>query len=88
MATHRDLEFAVNDVAGNQRTFRNFDKAAGFAISVGASRGEATIDVLAWSRAAAVAWSGDEGGEEYDADPEASVFDRIEIKVNPTGKVA
>lgn len=85
----KGLEFAVDDALGRERIFTSFDEAAGFAISIGASHGRTVhLDVLCWSRAAAKAWGGDYGAEQYDEDPEASVHDRIEIKVNPIGRIA
>jgi hypothetical protein len=87
--THKDLEFAVDDASGHQRTFRKFSEACEFAVTVDSSHGDkVNIDVLAYSRAGARAWAGDEGVEMYNEDPEASVFDRIEITANHVGRVA
>jgi len=87
--THSDLEFAVDDASGRQRTFRTFDEAAGFAVAVAASTGRAVnVDVLAWSRAAARFYGGDYGAEQYDEDPVASVFDRIVVRADHVGRVA
>jgi hypothetical protein len=91
--THKDVEFAVDDARGKQRTFKKFDEAAGFAISVAATlettgdRGTSVLDVLVWSRAGAKWYGGDDAVEQYDEDPEASVFQRFEIKVTAQGRV-
>lgn len=86
--THKDVEFAVDDAGGHQRTFKKYDEAAGFAVSIAASSGKrVALDVLVWSRAGARAWGGDDAADAYDEDPEASVFDRIEISVNVVGRV-
>ena len=86
---HKDLEFAVDDRGGRQQTFKTFAEACAFAVTVGASHGEeVNIDVLCWSKAAARAWMGDAGVEQYNEDPEASVSDRITIKVEHVGRVA
>ena len=86
--THADVEFAVDDASGQQRTFKDFDEAAGFAVSMAASgRDDVNLDVLIWSRAGARAYGGDDAVEQYDEDPEASVFERLEIRVNPVGRV-
>ena len=87
---HKDVEYAVDDCSGNERVFRSPEEASAFAISCALARGETVnIDVLVWSREGAVAYRGSvDGGEEYDEDPDASVFDRIEIKVNSVGRVS
>ena len=85
---HEDVEFAVNDASGQERVFRTFGEAAGFAVSVAASRGGAHIDVLVWSANGARAYGGDDAVITYNEDPEASVFERLEIAVNPVGRVA
>jgi len=85
--THKDVEFAVDDASGKQRTFKKFSEAAGFALSVAVSRGESVLDVLVWSKAGAKWYGGDDAVEEYKEDPEASVFQRFEIKVNAQGRV-
>jgi len=86
--THPDLEFAVEDASGRERTFKTFDEAAGFAVSIAASTGrDVAVDALAWSRAAAKFYHGDYGAEEYDADPDASVFDRVVISAEHVGRV-
>ncbi|HEY6117467.1 MAG TPA: hypothetical protein VI172_16055 [Candidatus Dormibacteraeota bacterium] len=84
------LEYAVNDCSGKERVFKHPDEAAGFAVAVGMTHGDrVNLDVLCWNREAAVAYRGSEnGGKEYDEDPEASVFERIEIRVNPIGRIA
>jgi hypothetical protein len=85
--THKDVEYAVEDASGQERVFKSFDEAAGFALSIGASRGHAALDVLVWSRAGARWYGGDDAVERYDEDPEASVFERFEIRVNPVESV-
>lgn len=85
----KGLEFAVDDSSGRQRIFDTFGEAAAFAITIAASNGrEVNLDVLAWDRKAAKAWGGDDGVEEYDADPDASVSDRIVIRAESQGRVA
>ena len=45
--THKDVEYAVDDASGHQRTFKTADEAAGFAVSMGLSgRSPIYIDVL------------------------------------------
>lgn len=87
--THKDVEYAVDDASGNERIFKTFDEAAGFAISVGASgKSPVNLDVLVSSEAGAKHVAGSEGVERYREDPDASVFDRLEISVNYVGHVA
>jgi cold shock CspA family protein len=89
MAKHKDVEFAVGDAGDHERIFKDFNEAAGFAFSIAASgRENVYLDVLIFSKAGARAWGGDEAVEQYNEDPEASVFERFEIKVNAMGRVA
>lgn len=80
---HKDLEFEVGS-----RSFKSVHEASSTAISIALSTGEPVeIDVLTWSRAAAVAYAGADGGDQYDEDPEASVFDRIIVRAESLGRV-
>jgi hypothetical protein len=85
--SHPDVDFAVDDAGGNQRTFKTFDEAAGFAIAVAISRGESKLDVIVWSKGGAKFYGGDDAVEFYKEDPDASVFERYEIRVNAVGRV-
>lgn len=87
--THRDVEYAVDDASGQERIFKTSDEAASFAVSLALSDGEPHyIDVLVWSPAGARWYRGSsDGEEEYEEDPEASVFERIEIRANSLGRV-
>lgn len=85
--SHKDIEFAV-DVNGQERIFKRFDEAAGFAVALAASDGRTHhIDVLIYSVAGARAWGGDYAVEEYRSDPEASVSDRISVRADHVGRV-
>ena len=89
--THPDVEFAVDGARGALvgRTFDTFDQAAGYALALaGSGVLDVTLDTLVFSREGAVWFAGDEGGEEYDEDEEASVFNRLEITVNNVGRIA
>jgi len=82
--THKDVEFAVGD-----SYYDSFDEAAGAAVSRAASRGEDVfLDVLVSSKAGAKWFAGDDGIETYEDDPDASVFDRVVIKADSTGRIA
>lgn len=86
--THKDVEFAVDQPDGRERIFKNFDAAAGYAVALAASDGRPRhIDVLIYSVAGARAWGGDYAVEEYRADPDASVSDRITVKADHVGRV-
>jgi len=85
--THKDVEYAVDDAGGNERVFKTFDEAAGFALSIAVARGEANLDVLIFSEKGARWYGGDDAVEQYEEDPEASVFERYEIAVNAVGRV-
>lgn len=84
---HKDVEFAVDDASGNERIFKTFEEAAAFALAIGTSRGESVLDVLIYSEAGAKAYGGDDAVEQYEEDPDASVFERFEIRVNAVGRV-
>ena len=45
------------------------------------------LDVVTWSRAAARAWGGDDAVEQYDEDPEASIFERIVVQADSWGRI-
>ena len=86
--SHKDVEFAVDDYQGNEKIFKRFDEAAAFAVEKAMSRGETVnLDVLVSSRAGAKWLYGDSGVEIYEEDPDASVFERIEVKANMMGRV-
>jgi len=86
--THAEVDFAVEDGGGKERIFKTFDEAAGFAIVMAASTGESHLDILIWSEEGAEWYGGDDAVEQYNEDPEASVFERFEIKVNAVGRVS
>lgn len=89
--THKDVEFAVRVVkrdATVQAVFRSFDEAAGAAVAMATTGERVNIDVLVWSRSGARWFGGDAAVEQYDEDPDASVFERIEVKANVVGKIA
>jgi hypothetical protein len=85
--THKDVEFHVEKPNGETDIFKDPDKAAGLAVGIAASGRKATIDVVIWSKAGARAYGGDDGVEQYNEDPEASVFERLEISVNSLGRI-
>lgn len=86
--THKDVEYAVSDASGRERIFRTFDEAAGFAVSLALSDGRPHyIDVLIYSEKGAEWYGGSEATDEYREDPEASVFERIEVRTTSLGRV-
>lgn len=87
--THKGVEFAVDDAGGNERIFKQFDAAAGFAVSMAATRGEkVNIDVLVYSVSGARWWGGDEAAMVYRDDPDASVHERISVRADARGRIA
>lgn len=86
--THKDVEYAVPSAGiGRDGNFKTFDEAAAHAVIIALTRGKADIDVLIWSKAGANFYGGDEAVEQYNEDPEASVFERFEVRVNAVGRV-
>lgn len=82
-------EFHVTDPSNSRTFLHSFIRdALAMAAELALLRGVTTyVDVVVWDRAAAVRWGGDDAGEAYDEDPDASVFERIEVKVNSLGRV-
>lgn len=88
--SHKDLEFHVAAGEAKARVHKTWKEAAADAVQMSASRGgeQAVVDVIAWSRAATKAWAGSYGVELYDEDPDASVFERFEVRARSVGRVA
>ena len=84
--SHKDVEFFVT-TGRWEGYYKTFLEAAGHALNGGIANGHVTLDVIVHSRAGARWLGGDDAVERYDEDPEASVFDRFEIKVNSVGRV-
>lgn len=85
---NKDLEFAVDNPYG-KRVFSTFEEAAAYAVRMSISFDmDINVDVLCWTRDAANKWGGDYAVEEYDADPDASVSDRIVINAKNLGRIA
>lgn len=89
MKTHKDVEFAVSAGEKTQHV-KKWSEATELAVAMSASRGGelAVIDVLVYSEAGARAWLGADGVEQYRQDPEASVFQRLEIRAKDRGTIA
>jgi len=85
--THPDVEYAVEDGSARGRIFKTFDEAASFALRMAMDRGETELDVLIWSKKGAEWYGGDDAVDQYNEDPEASVFERFEIRVNAVGRI-
>jgi hypothetical protein len=87
--THDDIRYHVDDASGRERVFSTFESAASFAVVVAAMKGETVyLDVVVWSEQGARCYGGDDAVNSYREDPEASVFERYEIRVEPKGRVA
>lgn len=80
---HNDVEYAVDD-----NYYPSFEEASTAAMLKAVSCGEAIVDVLVYSEEGARHFGGEDAVERYQEDPEASVFERLEIKVNNVGRVA
>jgi hypothetical protein len=86
--THKDVEFEVEAGRQNLGIFKSFNEAAGIAVASALSGSKTTIDILVYSRAGARWLEGEDGAEQYDSDPDASVFKRIVIRADDQGMVA
>ena len=98
---HKEVEFMIEDFgSGNQKHsgwyvahgnayFETSANAVEHAVAKSISRGgeQVTVDVLISSRAGAGWYGGDWAQEQYDEDPDASVFDRIVIGAQSQGRI-
>jgi len=85
--THKDVEYHVESQHHDTQVFGEPDAAM---IAVGTAcmhTGAATLDVVIWSKAGAKAYGGDDAVDQYEEDPEASVFERFEFRCNALGRV-
>jgi hypothetical protein len=85
--THPAIEYVVEDSSGHERSFSDPQAAQVFAVTMAMSYGKSNLDVLIFSPEGAYAYGGDDAVARYEEDPEASVFDRFEIRVNHIGSV-
>lgn len=86
--SHPQVEYAVDDASGEERIFKTFDEAAGFAVGIALTQGQTVnLDVLIFDKSGARFYGGYDAVEQYEEDPEASVFERFEIQVNAVGRV-
>lgn len=94
----RPVQYPLEDEAGEETSledgsledreeetavFTEADVAIVAAVTHALRTGKAEIDVVCWTREAALAYGGSDFVEQYDEDPEASVSDRIVIRVEP-----
>lgn len=83
---HHQLEFHVHTETGPVHVTNDIGIALHKAFAIAAIEGGAVLDVLAFSATAANKW--EEGGaDEYNLDPEASVFRRYRITVKDEGSI-
>ncbi len=97
---HKDVNFQVwrpkKGVTGRAvfdarfLPYNTFDEAAARAITESVSTGnyKIMIDVLVYSRAGARWWAGDWGVDQYNEDPDRSVFQRIEVRASALGGIS
>lgn len=84
----KDLEFHV-DLHGKTHIIKTFEKAVETAVIYSIGAGETVnVDVVAWSEAAARAFSGEDGVESYREDPDTSVFRRFAVRGEDLGRIA
>lgn len=83
---HPDVGYEISDVSGKH--YGAFAEAAADALQHAIANGSATLDVVIWSEEGARWFGGDDAVEQYREDPEASVFERLEISANSLGRIA
>ena len=82
------VEFHV-DNDGRTWVLKHFGEACAMAVGFACSDGlPRFVDVVVIDEEGARAWGGDAAVETYREDPEASVFERIEIKATSHGRIA
>lgn len=82
-----DLEFHVPFCSGVTEIYEKFDDAAVAAMNVASAHGEAHIDVIIWNEDGARKYGGDDAVDQYNEDPDASVFERLQVRFNNQGRV-
>lgn len=82
-----DLEYHVDVSSGITERYEHFDDAAVAAMVVATTRGESKIDVVVWNEDGARKFGGDDAVEQYLEDPDTSVFERLQVRVNNQGRV-
>lgn len=86
--THKDVEFEVVGPGGQVLSFRDFDGAAAFVVGSSLSQGVwSSIYLIVRSEAGARWWGGESAAEQYRSDPEASVFEKINVKAQSEGMI-
>jgi hypothetical protein len=83
---HPDVEYAIH-LGHKEVVFDTLADVAPMALSAALAHGRAYVDVLVHSEAGAEWYGGDDAVELYRDDPEASVFDRIEVRAASLGRV-
>lgn len=98
---HKDVEFMIENfgegfvqrenwyMVRGHAYFQTSADAVEHAVAKSMSRGgePVFVDVLISSRAGAAWYGGDWAEEQYDEDPETSVFERIEIRATSHGRI-
>jgi hypothetical protein len=85
---HDDVDFEVATPGLVPLRTSHWDDAMQMAITQSISRGQtSTIDVIIYGRRGALWWGGDDAVEQYLEDPEASVFERIEVEARSLGRI-
>lgn len=86
--SHTDVEFEVIDRDGKAVYLKTLDEAALYAFYDALQSGKHTgIYVLIHSEAGARWYGGDSAVEQYRSDPEASVFEKLNVRVASEGMI-
>ena len=86
--SHLDVEFQVTGPGGRDVVFHTFDEAAAFAVRTSVGDGTWTgIYVVVRSEAGARWYGGELAVEQYRSDPEASVFEKLNVKAVSEGMI-
>lgn len=86
--THPQVSYHVDCPNRGEMVYKTWDDAAAAAVTIAAGNGDpVNLDVCIGSEAGARWYGGDDAVEAYREDPDASVSERYEIRVNAVGRV-
>ena len=86
--SHKDVEFHVPDTTGHTKVFKTWAEAVVFDVGVSLSGRGTEVDVVVYSKAGARWFEGEYGVEQYNEDPEATVYKRVRITADDLGRIA
>jgi hypothetical protein len=84
--SHPQVEFEVS-MGERTKNVKTFAEASELALHWALSGRQTVIDILVFSESGARWLGGDDAVEQYREDPDASVFERIEVRAHTMGRI-